>query len=51
VHASRRRSNSSGSIGRMRGLPTLGKVTRSNGLRSMISQRTSQWKKARAERA
>src|SRR5258706_1208905 len=33
------------------GLPTLGKVTRSKGLRVMSSRRTSQWKKARAERS
>jgi hypothetical protein len=36
---------------RMSGLPTLGNTTRSKGLRSIVSRRTSQWKKARAERA
>ena len=51
VQARSSRSNSSGLMVRMSSLPTLGNTTRSNGLRSRISRHTSQWKKARTERA
>ena len=51
VQASSSRSNSSASMVWMSGLPTLGNTTRSKGLLSIVSRRTNQWKKARAERA